>query len=124
MKTKKWSLKDGAVVPASPFIFSPMTVTARTKADALKMLLLKLEAIETFGAPYLRVKNGAFLLAHHTGDHICVSSGLLSDASKEMGRVFGSCISYAKTLSEADKDSGFAYYASEEFQKQRGEQAT
>lgn len=118
-KIKKWTILDGEIVPASIFGLDSLIIHAATKAEAQKKALEQLAAIQNFGGPILAVKNGAFLLLSHTGQHVLAESGDLSRHG-ESGKVHPLCTAHHPNLSSALMDPSFAYYSSEDYQSQKG----
>lgn len=118
-KTKKWTILNGEIVPASIFGLDSLIIEAKTKGEAQQKALQQLAAIQYFGGPILVVKNGAFLLLSHTGQHILAESGDLSRHG-ESGKVHPLCTAHHANISNALMDPSFAYYSSEDYQSQKG----
>jgi len=121
MKTKNWRIENGTVVPCSAFDVMRDSVPARTKGEALTLLLARAERIAAAGSPRLYVKNGAFLLVTHNGAEFCAESGRL-DREEYPRLCHPLCCAGHATLEKAMADSSFAYYSGEDYARVRENQ--
>lgn len=110
--------KDGEIEEISPYSSAPVRVSAKNKSEAAKKMLSNYRH-QMDNLPALFVKNGAYLLVTaEANGRFNADSGAINRASSENGRVFPLCSAGYASFSEAEKDSNFKYYASEDFQAQ------
>jgi hypothetical protein len=112
MKTPTWTVNsEGQVIKCDPFEFSALTCSRSTKAEATAHFLARAKKM-TEETPFLRIRNGAFLMVHHDGLFYVCESGPFDRANCPL------CIGSASTKEQAEHGASFDYYASDDYQAQ------